>query len=158
MIPARRALLALTLFSVVPALAHAEDMRFVGTWHWSKTESTTIPGEPLPRDITLSIAEAVSGKLKWTVTEIDPGGGKHVESFDGAPDGKPRPLQGGDGQTTAAFTMTEGAISAVFTAPDGGSDSWSCTISSDGRKMTCKGAESDGKGHSQPYADVYDRT
>ncbi len=136
--------------------AVADPQSFVGAWHWNKAESTLEQGEPAPKDIQLQIAEAANGKLRWSLTEIDPAGGRHVESFDGPTDGSQRPVTGGDGHTTAGFTVTGDQLSATFKG-QGGSDAWSCTISPDQRKMTCKGTESDSQGHTASYADVYDR-
>jgi hypothetical protein len=154
-----RRFVALSALSVAAAAGPvaAQAPSFAGIWHWNKAQSALEPGEPAPRDILLQITEAANGKLKWTVTETDPEGGKHVESFDGPADGTAQALTGGDGHTTAAFTLSGDSLAATFKGQDGGSDAWSCTLSGDQRRMTCKGTESDGKGHAMSYADVYDR-
>jgi hypothetical protein len=138
-------------------MARAGSGSFVGRWHWDKAQSSSIPGEPAPRDIVLNIADMSGGALKWTLTEIDPEGGEHKESFDGKSDGTPTPVTGAGGPMTAAFTLTGATLKAVFKSPDGSSDSWSCALAPDGSKMNCQGLESDGKGHSAGYTDVYDR-
>jgi hypothetical protein len=145
------------LVAVAAGPAFGQSGGFTGKWRWNMGQSTMVPGEPPPKAIILEIAQAAGGKLKWTVTETDPSGQPHVESFDGVADGKQRPLQGGEGQTTASFTITDSGLSASFKSPDGASDSWTCSVSGDSRQMTCRGTESDGKGHSEPYTDVYDR-
>jgi hypothetical protein len=142
---------------LVGGMARAGSGSFVGGWHWDKAQSSSIPGEPAPRDIVLDITDMSGGALKWTLTEIDPQGGKHTESFDGKSDGTPTPVTGAGGPTTAAFTLAGATLKAVFKSPDGSSDSWSCALAPDGRKMNCQGMESDGKGHSAGYTDVYDR-
>jgi hypothetical protein len=146
----------ISVFSI--ASAEADPASFVGRWHWSRAESSLAPGEPAPKDILLNITDTANGRLKWTLTEVDPAGQSHVQSFDGASNGTPTKVTGSDDGTTAGFTLGADALKAVFRGPQGESDSWGCALSADQRKMTCKGTESDGKGHSMNYTDVYDRS
>jgi hypothetical protein len=130
---------------------------YVGKWQWNQAQSTLVPGEPPPRGIVLNITSIGGNRITWTLTATDPSGQPHTENFDGPSDGTPTKVGGVGNGGTASFTVSGGVLKAVFNGPDGGSDSWSCGLSADQRKMTCRGAESDGKGHSQPYTDVYDR-
>ena len=158
MVFSRLAVLSAGMIGLAAFGAHADPSQFVGNWHWNRAESSTVPGEQPAQDIRLNITELSGGKLKWTLNAVDPAGQRHTESFDGKVDGTPTPVAGAGGQTTAAFTIAGDRLSAVFRSPDGGSDSWSCSLAADGRKMSCKGMESDGKGHNADYTDVYDRS
>jgi hypothetical protein len=151
------AVLAAAMSGVGFAGAKADPAAFVGQWHWNKAQSTSIPGEPSPKEIQLNITELSGGKLKWVLNEVDPEGGKHSESFDGRSDGAASAVMGAGAPTTAAFTLTGDTLSAVFKSQDGAADNWSCTLAPNGRTMSCKGTEADGKGHNAPYTDVYDR-
>jgi hypothetical protein len=149
---------AVALSAFAFASAQADPASFVGRWHWNRAQSSLAPGEPAPKDIMLNITDAASGRLKWTLTQVDPAGQQHIQSFDGPSNGTPTKLIGTDDGTTAGFTLAGDSLTAVFKGPEGESDSWACTISPDQRKMSCKGTESDGKGHSMSYTDVYDRS
>jgi hypothetical protein len=138
------------------AVAHADTASFVGKWHWDRTRSTVVPGEPPPKDVLLDIADTANGRLKWTLTAVDPEGQSHVESFDGPSNGAPTKVIG-DEQTSASFVLASDSLKAVFKGPQGDSDSWSCALSADQRMMTCHGTQSDGQGHSRDYTDVYNR-
>jgi hypothetical protein len=136
--------------------ARADSPIFVGTWHWNPKESTTAPGEPLPQQVVLTIASADKARVQWSVTTVDNKSVKTVKSFAGTGDGKPTPVTGDPG-TTGSFTVTATTMESVYTSADGGTDRASCSVSSDRKKLTCHGTESDGKGHSANYTDVYDR-
>lgn len=138
-----------------PALAQAPS--FVGNWHWNRAESTVAAGEPLPNDVVLAIAAAETGRVQWTLTGIDAKGGKHTESYNGTGDGKLGPVAGAPQGTMASFTVTPATMTAHYTNTDGSSEQTSCTLSPDKRKMICAGTDSDGKGHTSTYRDVYDR-
>ncbi len=142
--------------SLTAGIALADPTSFVGKWRWDRTHSTVAPDEPTPRDVLLDITDTANGRIKWTLTAVDPSGQSHQESFDGPTDGAPTKVIG-DEQTTASFTMAGESLKAVFKGPDGSSDSWSCGLSADQRIMTCHGAQSDGQGHSRQYTDVYSR-
>jgi hypothetical protein len=149
------AVLALAVSGAATA-ARADSPLFVGKWHWNPKESSTAPGEPLPRDVVLNIANADKTRVQWTVTTVDGKGAQTVKSFAGTGDGKSAPIAGDPG-TTGAFTLTDTAMESVYASADGGTDRSTCSVSSDRRKLTCRGTESDGKGHSTNYTDVYDR-
>jgi len=137
--------------------AYAGSGPFVGEWHWNQAQSQTAPGETPPKAIVLSIASADVAHVQWTVTITDPSGQQHVESLSATGDGKAVQIAGSPPGTMQAFTVTPNSLQNVFTGPDGSSDRATCTVSPDRMKMTCRGVESDGKGHSANYVDVFDR-
>jgi hypothetical protein len=141
----------------VALIARAEANLFVGEWHWNKAESSGLPGEPPPRDEVLTIGSADMARVQWTVTTVDAQGQQHTETFTGTGDGKAAQIPGAPEGTMHAFTVTGHSLEALYTSKDGSSDRSSCELSKDGKKMTCRGTESDGKGHSANYVDVYDR-
>jgi hypothetical protein len=149
------AVLALVVSGVALA-ARADSPLFVGKWHWNAKESSTAPGEPLPRDVLLTITRADKAQVQWSLTTIDNKGTQTVKTFVGTGDGKPTPVTGDPG-TTGAFTLAGTTMESVYASADGGTDRSTCSVSSDGKKMTCHGSESDGKGHANNYTDVYDR-
>ena len=130
---------------------------FVGQWHWNRSASTVAPDEPLPRDVVLKIGAADASRIQWTLTTVDSQGEQHVESYSGAGDRKPVAIAGGPEGTTGVFTLAGDTLEGSYANQDGSSDRSSCTVSADRKKMTCHGTESDGKGHSMDYVDVYDR-
>ena len=112
---------------------------------------------PEPRSLTLEIVAADPGRVEWTMTEMDPKAQPRVLSFSGTGDGRPGPVKGSDMNTTAGFTVKGGVMTAVFSTPDGGSDHLSCSLAPNGAQMTCRGTETDGRGHRDDYVDIYDR-
>jgi len=149
---------ALALAAVIAPLgALAQSSGLTGRWHWNPSQSTSTPGETPPRDVLLVIGSASPAHVHWELTIIDPNGGRHVQSFDGSGDGKPAAVTGAPPGTAGKLTVSGTSYEADYTNPDGSSDRSTCTLSPDGKTLTCRGADSDGKGHSVPYTDVYDR-
>ncbi len=137
------------------ALAQAPS--FAGTWRWNRTQSTIAPGEPVPQEVILAIAAAEPGRVQWTLTRTDDKGAKFVESFNGTGDGRPAPVTGGMPGTTARFTVSPTSLASSYANTDGSAERATCTLSPDGRLMTCLGSDDDGKGHTSNYRDVFDR-
>lgn len=152
-----RSIVGLSTLAACAALAAAaaEPSPFVAEWHWNKAASTSVPGEPLPREVVLNITSADAAHVEWTLTTIDEKGARDVQSFSGTGDGKPG--AGSPDGSTRAFTVTATTLDSVDQYADGGADRASCSLSADRKKLTCRGTESDGKGHSVSYVDVYDR-
>lgn len=130
---------------------------FVGEWHWDKARSLSPPGEPQPRQVVLTITRADPTRVAWRLAMTGDNGEQHQQSFNGTGDGKPVAVAGSGAGATAAFIVTQTTLDSVYTYPDGATDKSSCSLSADGRTMTCRGTENDGKGHTAPYTDVYDR-
>ncbi len=140
-----------------PFAARADSPGLAGRWLWNPSQSSSTPGEAPPREVLLVIDSASPAHVQWELTIIDPAGGKHMQSFSGSGDGKPAAVSGAPPGTTGALTVTATSYEAVYSDPDGSSDRSTCSLSADRRKLTCQGTDSDGKGHSAPYTDVYDR-
>jgi hypothetical protein len=155
----RRALAAIALgwaaASVIPA-AEAQSPSFVGQWHWIRGESTTTLTAP-PRYVLLNITAAAPDRVEWTMTGTDAQGQKHVHAFIGTGNGTPAPVRGAPDGTTAAFTVTSSSMSAAYANRDGSGERTSCSLTPDRNRMICEGNESDGKGHTTSFRDVYDR-
>jgi hypothetical protein len=150
------ALLAVAACAAVLAAA-AEPSPFVGEWHWNKGASTAEAGETQPREMVLNIASADAAHVAWTLTTTDEHGERHVKSFNGTGDGKPVAIGQSTDGATAAFTATATTLDSVYGNRDGASERNSCSLSADRNRMTCHGSDSDGKGQSAAYVDVYDR-
>jgi hypothetical protein len=149
-------ILTLTACAAVAAAA-AEPNPFLGEWHWNKAASTSAPGEPLPRELVLKITSADTAHVAWTLSTVDEKGERHVQSFSGTGDGKPAAVTDAPDGLTGAFTVTANMLDAVYHYANGSTDHASCSLSADRKKLTCRGTENDGKGHSATYVDVYDR-
>jgi hypothetical protein len=149
-------MMTLVGFAAMAAVA-AEPSPFVGEWHWNQAASTSVPGEPLPREVVLKVSSADTAHVAWTLITVDAKGGRHVQPFNGSGDGKPVPVVDATDGATDAFTVTASTFDSVYADRDGATDRSSCTLSADHKLMTCRGTESDGKGHSVDYVDVYDR-
>jgi hypothetical protein len=48
-------------------------------------------------------------------------------------------------------------MGSSYSNPDGSSERALCSLSGDGKTMTCHGTENDGKGHTLDYTDIYER-
>jgi hypothetical protein len=134
--------------------AWADSSAFVGRWHWNRAQSTLPAGEPAPTDITTEISRADSTHVKWSLTVSASQGQSTVETFDTVPNGEFYPISS---DTTAAFRLTGSTLEATFKGPAGQTDTLTCTLAADQKKMTCKGVLNDGAGHVTNYVDIFDR-
>ena len=139
--------------ALVASAVWAADSAFVERWHWNPAQSTLPPGEPAPKDVVSEISRADAQSVSWTATIVTSGDQRQVVTFE-AELGATAP-HGSD--TTATARMADEAFQAIFKGPAGQSDTQTCTVSPDGKQMTCAGVVSDGKGQSVSYVDVYDR-
>jgi len=138
--------------------ANTQTARFVGQWHWNRTDSTSlVSNEPAPQDVVLSIAAAEPGRVQWTLTALDAKGDAHLQSYSGRGDGSAAQIAGASDGAMAAFTVTAAAFRGVYSNRDGSSERTACAVTGDGRRMTCDGTEIDAKGRTRNYVDVYDR-
>jgi hypothetical protein len=150
------AILVLALCSAA-STAHAQSP-FVGQWRWNKAESSEMPpGEAAPNDVVLVITAADPARVQWSLTAVDAKGDAQVQSFSGTGNGTAAPIAGSPDGAVAAYTVTPTAVQAVHTSRDGSVERTSCAVSPDGRKLTCHGTESDGRGNTRGFQDVYDR-
>ena len=81
-------------------------------------------------------------------------GAKKVESFEAVADGDFHPI---NGDTMAAFHLMGNALQATFKRPTGQTDTLTCSLSPDQKRMSCRGVLSSGDGRVTSYVDVYDR-
>ena len=140
--------------ALVASSAWADSSAFVGRWHWNRAQSTLPSGEPVPKDITAEISRADSTHVKWSLTVSASQGQSTVETFDTVPNGEFYPISS---DTTAAFSLTGSTLEATFKGPAGQTDTLTCTLAANQKKMTCKGVLNDGAGHVTNYVDVFDR-
>ena len=140
--------------ALVASSAWAEGSSFVGRWHWNRAQSTLPPGEPVPSDVIAEIVRADSMHVTWSLTVIAAQGQNSVETFDAVPNGEFYPI---NSDTTAAFSLIGNTLQATFKGSTGQTDSLTCTLAADQKKMTCKGVLSSGDGRTTNYVDVYDR-
>jgi len=156
--PMRGLVIAKTVVGICIALAAgsawADSSSLLGRWHWNRAQSTMPPGEPVPNDLTVEISRVDSTHVKWSLTVLAAQGRKNVEAFDTPANGEFYPVSS---DTTAAFRLGEGSLQATFKGPSGGTDTLTCTVAADRKKMTCKGMLIDGEGRATNYVDVYDR-
>ena len=117
--------------------AWAGDAPFVGHWHWNRAESKLPAGEPVPADLTADFTRVDNTHVKWRITVTSAQGQKSVESFDTPANGEFYPI---NSDTTASFHVNGGTLQAIFKGAAGQSDTLTCTLSADQRKMTCNGA------------------
>ena len=154
----RGLVIAKTVVGICIALAAgsawADSSSLLGRWHWNRAQSTMPPGEPVPNDLTVEISRVDSTHVKWSLTVLVAQGRKNVEAFDTPANGEFYPVSS---DTTAAFRLGDGSLQATFKGSSGGTDTLTCTVAADRKKMTCKGMLIDGEGRATNYVDVYDR-
>lgn len=134
--------------------ASADNSAFVGRWHLNSAESVLPPGEPAPKDLVAEISQADGARVRWSLTVVAEQGQGNVETFDVAADGE---FHSVNDDTTAAVTVNGDLLQSTFNGPDGQMDTLTCALSTDRRKMTCRGAVSDRDGRAAAYVDVFDR-
>ncbi len=105
-------------------------------------------------DVTAEILRADSTHMRWSITVPAAQGQTGVETFDTPANGEFYPISN---DTTAAFRLTAGAVQATFKGPAGQTDTQTCSLSNDQKKMICKGILNNGQGRTMDYVDVYDR-
>ena len=149
------AVAATCLFQQPAAHARTSTSTFVGKWHLNAMMSKAPPGETPPADLMTDISRADALHVRWAVTSVDAKGQKDTESFDAPANGEFYPVSG---DTTAAFTLTSTSLQGTFKDSTGQTDSLTCTLSGDTRRMTCNGKMSQPNGSMVPYVDVFDRT
>ena len=140
--------------ALVASSAWADGSSFVGRWHLNRAQSTLPPGEPVPNDVIAEISRVDSTHVQWSLTVLAAQGQTSVETFDAVPNGEFYPI---NSDTTAAFSLIGNTLQATFKGPTGQTDTLTCTLAADQKKMTCKGVLSSGDGRTTNYVDVYDR-
>ena len=138
----------------VAGTAWPDGNAFVGRWHWNRTQPTPPAGEPVLNDVTAEISRVDSTHVQWSLTVLASQGQTSVETFEVVPNGEFYPI---NSDTTAAFSLIGNTLQATFKGPTGQTDTLTCTLAADQKKMTCKGVLSSGDGRTTNYVDVYDR-
>ena len=134
--------------------AWADSSAFVGRWHWNRAQSNPPAGEPVPNDVIAEISRADTTHVRWSLTVVAAQGQTSVETFDAVANGEFHPI---NSDTTAAFSLNGNLLQSTFKGPSGETDTLTCTLSADQKKMTCRGALSDEDSRTTNYVDVYDR-
>jgi hypothetical protein len=134
--------------------AWADDSPFAGRWHLNLAESILPSGEPAPKDLIAEISQADTARVKWSLAVVDAQGQSNVETFDVIANGEFHPISD---DTTAAFAVNGSLLQSTFKGPNGQTDTLTCALSADRKKMTCRGALSDGNGRTTTYVDIFDR-
>jgi hypothetical protein len=152
----RRLLITASLLAPVAAFAAEGPMSGPATWTWNAKESAVPAGSPPPKSQVLKVTKDDGTNLAWSMTAVDAKGKTNKMSWAGAYDGKERPARGGG---AAAFSKgNDGSTKIAYKDPAGGTGEETCTVSSDKKKMTCKGKMTGKDGKSTDYTDVYDRS
>ena len=134
--------------------AWADSSAFVGRWHLNRAQSILPPGEPVPADVTAEFSRVDGTHVQWSLTVLAAQGQTSVEAFEVVPNGEFYPI---NSDTSAAFRLAGNTLQATFKGPTGQTDTLTCTLAADQKKMTCKGVLSGGDGRTTTYVDVYDR-
>jgi hypothetical protein len=142
------------LFCAPSALARPSSL--VGAWHLDLTRSELLPGEEKPADLTMAVIKEDASGFQWTVTVRMPDGATGSTGFVGAIDGKPYPIKGRTGSTSAFSWTPEGALKQVSQGP-GGIAVEICTFTPDARTMDCEVKQTDMQGRVAVYEEVYRR-
>ena len=108
----------------------------------------------MPNDVIAEISRVDSTHVQWSLTVLASQGQTSAETFDTVANGEFYPI---NSDTTAAFRLVGNALQATFGGPTGQTDTRTCTLAANQKKMTCKGVLSSGDGRTTNYVDVYDR-
>jgi hypothetical protein len=80
--------------------------------------------------------------VKRSLAVLASQGQKSVETFDTVANGECYPISS---DTTAAFRLIGSTLQATLKGPTGETDTLTCTVAADQKKMTCKGMLIDGR-------------
>jgi len=152
--------LAPAIFVAVFCLPSFADARpassIVGRWRLNLKESESLPGEEPPAELIMNITEDSPAAFRWTVTVRMKDGGTGATKFDGAIDGKARPVEGRPGSTSSFRWMPDGTLKQVSESP-GGFSVESCLFTADLRRMDCDARQTAKDGRTWTYEEVFDK-
>jgi hypothetical protein len=125
---------ALAIALALPAAAAPQYVSWQGTWHLNKAETHYPPGVMVTaNDLTVSIDDGKLLKFSETVTNA---GNTTTQTFDGAYDGKPVDL--GGGETMAFKHVSANSYLAIRHNKDGFLlERTVFVLSNGGKKLTC---------------------
>jgi len=132
----------------------AEDSPFIGRWHWNRAQSTLPAGEAVPADLMADFSRIDSAHVRWSITVVNAQGQPTMKSFDAPANGEFYPISN---DTTASFRLIGPALEATFKGPLNQTDTLTCTVAEQKKKMTCNGVVRGLDGKTENYVDVYDR-
>jgi hypothetical protein len=160
MLSMRRIGLAVAL-SIAACPAFARPASLEGKWQLNLGESELLAGDAPPAQLVMAITQDDGKKFRWTVTVKMPDGSSGATKFDGAIDGKPYPIAGRPGSTSAFSWTGEGSLKQVSQSA-GGISVEICGFSGGGpsgsaRRMTCSARQTDMQGRVVTYVEVFDR-
>jgi len=136
--------------------AMARPASVVGRWRLNLKESESLPGEEQPAELIMNITDDSPTVFRWTVTVRMADGATGSTHFDGAIDGRPRPVDGRPGSTSYFSWTQDGALKQVSEG-QGGLSVEVCTFSADMRRMDCDARQTVRDGRTWAYEEVFDR-
>jgi hypothetical protein len=151
---------AIALIGISAGAASARLPSLEGKWRLNVAQSELLPGEPAPAELIMAITLDDGRKFRWTATVKMPDGASGMTSFDGAIDGKPYPVEGRPGSTSAFSWTPEGLLKQVSQSAAGISVEMCNFTGGQGgppRKMTCSARQTDAAGRAATYVEVFDR-
>jgi hypothetical protein len=145
------------LCAILPAAASlARPASLEGQWRLDLRESEMLSPQDTPASLVMTVTKDDGKAFRWTVAVKMPDGAAGTTGFDGAIDGKPRPVQGRPG-STSTFSWTPDGLLKQVSESKAGIAVELCAISADGRKMTCNARQTDVRGNAATYVEVFDK-
>ncbi len=151
-----RWIIVLIIAALGSASASARPTSLVGEWRLNLKESELLPEDGSLAELVMAITTDDGKSFRWTATVTLPDGQTGSTSFDGAIDGKPYPVQGRPGSTSAFSWLSDGALKQVSQSAAGIAVE-NCTFSPDFRKMNCNARQTDRSGRAASYIEVFER-
>jgi hypothetical protein len=141
---------------VTSAAADARPASIEGKWRLNPKETETLPGEEAPAELIMAITKDDGKVFNWTVTVRMSDGASGSTSFSGAIDGKPYPVVGRPGSTSAFSWLPDGTLKQV-SEQAAGFVVEICEFSGGLRKMECSARQTDKQGRVLTYVESFDR-
>jgi hypothetical protein len=156
--PVRAGLTTLAVAAVLgaSAAADARPASIEGKWRLNPKETETLPGEEAPAELIMAITKDDGKVFNWTVTVRMPDGASGSTSFSGAIDGKPYPIAGRPGSTSAFSWLPDGTLKQV-SEQAAGFVVEVCEFSGGMKKMECSARQTDKQGRVVTYVESFDR-
>jgi len=159
-LPLAASLLAVLLLSAGEGSAAERPTSILGKWRFNAAESELLPGEAPPKELVMEVTQDDGVKFRWTATVKMPDGASGVTRFDGAIDGKAYPIDGRPGSTSSFAWTPDGSLKQVSESSAGIAVEV-CSFTGGNahitaRKMTCATRQTDSRGRSASYVEVFD--
>jgi hypothetical protein len=148
--------LAAIAVSAASAAADARPASIEGKWRLNPKETETLPGEEAPAELIMAITKDDGKVFNWTVTVRMPDGASGSTSYSGAIDGKPYPIAGRPGSTSAFSWLPDGTLKQV-SEQGAGFVVEICEFPGGMKKMECSARQTDNKGRVMTYVESFDR-